>query len=224
MLIAIIILLLIIIFLLLYCNCRRKGKPCCEQPPQKGYCAAAINDGYTPGEESGFVAYTTALSMHLDYKNDDGKKYVWDNSRKMNIEDATSVWFDLPKLKRLIGYIENSMCTNGCKDSTRLGIRFYYAKYPDADRMASLEDLKMLPANYAHRHTLFLVPTYWDPSAGADVDFDPMQVKKGCIFKNHIDSVKGRVWMALPVPDGSGTDATNHGSMIPPDLDKGTSF
>ncbi|MCS4305304.1 MULTISPECIES: hypothetical protein [Chryseobacterium] len=77
----------------------------------------------------------------------------------MGIDDAHSIWFDLPKLKDFISLIEqearavNPECTQ-----EDLGIRFYYAAYPKIEDW-EIMDSHPVPQEYSERHTLVLIPT-----------------------------------------------------------------
>ncbi|MEO8415160.1 MAG: hypothetical protein ABI472_15985, partial [Ginsengibacter sp.] len=148
------------------------------------------------------------------------KKYVWEGNVATDSLDARSIWFDLKKIKTFVAYVEQSLCRNGCNDTTRLGVRFYYAKYPGVTDMDHYPDLEGVPRIYARRHTLFLVPTVWDPVKKLNVDFDPANIKSNCTFMP-IDTIKGRVWGIIP-KIVSVEEGQNHGSLMPPPASGGS--
>lgn len=75
------------------------------------------------------------------------------------MKDARACWYSLDTLKKFICLIENYSLKNRYSYTSKdLGIRFYYAVYPDP--------LEGNP-EYKSHHTLFMVPTL------NEVDFDP---------------------------------------------------
>ncbi len=83
-----------------------------------------------------------------------------------NIKDARACWFAVDTLKKFICIIEkySRKLKIPAKD---LGIRFYYAVYPDSSAK------HLWNRKYASQHTLFMVPTYNDKKKNFDIDFDP---------------------------------------------------
>lgn len=111
-------------------------------------------------------------------------------NQSIKIDDAHSVWFDLPALKSFIAEIEaQAQIINPNVQSNDLGIRFYYAAYPE-------NPAQPVPSNYAKRHTLVMIPT--KEEEGLHYDFNPFQEEGKAL------SVTG---IAL---------AENHGTLIPP--------
>lgn len=210
-LITIIILLLVIIFILLYCNCKKN-----QAPPASttGFCQSNACNGATGEVPEGMLSFSLAKSMSEDYARDSGKRYVWEGNVATDSLDARSIWFDLKKMKTFIAYVEESLCKKGCNDTTSIGIRFYYAKYPGVEDIDHNTDLAGVPTIYARRHTLFLVPTVWDPVKKINVDFDPSSLGSNCTFRP-MDTLKSKVWIALP-NTASGEQGKNHGSLMPP--------
>ncbi|MBL7727322.1 MAG: hypothetical protein JNM68_06550, partial [Dinghuibacter sp.] len=99
------------------------------------YCADSACFGYTPSFLTGKIDFATAKKMADLYAGDKGKFYIMNGDQYTGEQDARSIWFDLEKLKRFIGFIESAMCKAGCVGERYLGIRFYYAKYPSKDDM-----------------------------------------------------------------------------------------
>lgn len=150
------------------------------------------------------------------------------------LQDTRSIWFDLGRLKNLIYTIENSVCEKGCKQPIRLGVRIYLAQYPEVTGpKANDNHLKMIPAFYANRTTVFLVGTY-DNIKGKHVDFDPMNVGpdkcKPITFARLLDSLRGKNILSvngLRLPKSpffilDDTTAMNQGDIMPPPPGKGT--
>ena len=117
----------------------------------------------------GLINSLVAETMSADYKADAGKSTVKDSTGKKQT-DALSIWFDLETVKKFIDKIDKSIP----KSATRplLGIRMYYAKYPSVYGLTQKTGLQTLSKQVAYRHTLFMVPTYYDKQANLNVDFN----------------------------------------------------
>lgn len=114
-------------------------------------------------------------------------------NQDLNIEDAHSVWFDLPTLKSFVAEIEAQakLIDQNVKD-VDLGIRFYYAAYPAVPEPS-------VPTEYANRHTLVMIPT--KKMNNLNYDFNPFENKSESL------AVAGVLTDAL---------ALNHGDLVPP--------
>lgn len=114
-------------------------------------------------------------------------------NQDLNIEDAHSVWFDLPTLKSFVAEIEAQakLIDQNVKD-VDLGIRFYYAAYPAVPEPS-------VPTDYANRHTLVMIPT--KKMNNFNYDFNPFENKSESL------AVAGVLTDAL---------ALNHGDLVPP--------
>lgn len=107
--------------------------------------------------------------------------------------DAHSIWFDLPTLKSFIAEIEaEAQAIDQNTTENDLGIRFYYAAYPDVPEAT-------VPADYGKRHTLVMVPTKKENNL--DYDFNPLSDSGNAL------AVTGSITNAL---------ALNHGTLVPP--------
>jgi hypothetical protein len=173
-------------------------------------CLACL--GYNGTRPKGMISFAMAQKMSLAYSKDFGKGFMWNGDIKTNEQDARSIWFDLQKMKQFIGYIEATACNSGCADSLQLGIRIYYAKYPDKKTLESDDQFAGVPSDYANHHTVFMVPTYRKSKDNGNTDFDPQGVK-GCQPAT-FDPVKGLVFLGFDA--GTGPDGQNHGSLRPP--------
>jgi hypothetical protein len=136
---------LLLLTMVLSTSCRHEPSPDCYQ------CA---NDAFTglsgTDFENGVQRYKTLRSDLIDAT-------VLRNIKP----DARSCWYSIDTLKKFICLMETySKQVNISPDS--LGIRFYYAVYPDS----LLEN-----PIYSRLHTLFLVSTL--KQNNANVDFDP---------------------------------------------------
>jgi len=83
-------------------------------------------------------------------------------------EDARACWYSIEQLKEFICEIEKNK-----PDSVgELGIRFYYATYPDTQRHVVLfhagNFTRGAKVNVGMRHTLFMVPTFRDKEINVD--------------------------------------------------------
>lgn len=136
----------------------------------------------------------------------------------LGIQDAHSIWFDLPKLKSFIAKIEEEATkVNPAASSEDLGIRFYYATYPKQENW-SIMDSHPVPTEYAGRHTLVMVPTLKKANETGeliDYDFNPFQSAEG---KSLVLANKG---MGEDSDTGLGE---NSGTLIPPSPPMGTSY
>lgn len=112
----------------------------------------------------------------------------------MGIDDANAIWFDMVTLKKFIADIEKEAYEVDPEVRTEdLGIRFYYAAYPE-------EPQEPIPADYARRHTLIMVPT----KKKDDLNYD---------FNPYEDSSHA---LAVTLEVSGRAVAQNHGALIPP--------
>jgi hypothetical protein len=108
-----------------------------------------------------------AKSMFTDYKNLNQPLLQIDDGSP----DANRIWFSLEALKSFIWQVEQEVCKHRCTTPLKMGVRIYYARYPQTMQHV---DLTGLPSNYAKHHTLFMVPTYQDATnENIQWDFDP---------------------------------------------------
>lgn len=153
-------------------------------------------------------------------------------------DDAHSVWFHLDSIKKFIYHIEKLSAKNKT-NSDKLGLRFYYAAYPDTakwsyDSHSDLKDFLKDPEKikYEKKHTIVMIPTI-ENSTGGNMDFNPADVKTYTLgIDNPIKKKDGQINSAdeatlqKPVMALTGssagssiidkTAAKNHGSLIPP--------
>lgn len=148
----------------------------------------------------------------------------------LGIEDAYSIWFDLPKLKNFIATIEaEATKVNPATSTEDLGIRFYYATYPKAENW-SIMDSHPVPVAYAEKHTLVMIPTLKKASETGEIvdfDFNPFQTDG----ENSSLALNSRNF--TPSGNGNGGGGTqgddtglgeNSGTLIPPSPPMGTSY
>ncbi|OQP53453.1 hypothetical protein A4H97_23705 [Niastella yeongjuensis] len=83
-------------------------------------------------------------------------------------KDARACWYSIDTLKKYICQIEKYSHKLHI-DTQKLGIRFFYAVYPE----------NIPNVRYRNHHTLFMVPTQF--VNGANVDFDPRYTLKAGI-------------------------------------------
>jgi hypothetical protein len=220
---------LLVIILFQNCSADKTVLPVNDEPgnatarlanPPSRFCIDSACLGYNGEQLPGRINFSTAMRMANDYALDKGKYYIWNQDVNTEVPDARNIWFDLARMKQIIGYIESKLCQAQCNENTHLGIRFYFAKYPDKNTIQSLPDLTGVPLDYERHHTLFMVPTYWDPVKKANIDFDPGGITKGCILAP-IDPIKGHALIATG-PSEAGTDGENHGGLRPPPENTGS--
>jgi len=168
---------------------------------------------YTSFGEEEKITWDLAREMSRAYAADAGKNFINEGERVTKMQDALSVTFSLQKLKQLIWLIEKKTCRSGCDTSYRIGIRFYFAKYPAVVGPASAySDLRTLPLSYANKHTLFMTPAYLKNDQW--YDFDPFG-RRGCPGQGSFDSSRTMLFMSAPGA-GTTTDQDNHGGIAPP--------
>ncbi|MFS4432110.1 hypothetical protein [Chryseobacterium sp. S90] len=139
----------------------------------------------------------------------------------LGIQDAHSIWFDLPKLKNFIAKIEEEAAkVNPATSDEDLGIRFYYATYPKQENW-SIMDSHPVPVEYAGKHTLVMIPTVKKASETGelvDFDFNPFHTVEGKSLALNAHKAKDK---------GEDPDTglgENSGTLIPPAPPMGTSY
>jgi hypothetical protein len=165
--------------------------------------------------------------------------------------DARSIWFDLETLKAFMYQIEyNAKKKKATIKNEELGIRIYYAAYPDNSKMRDLAETQTDPnfsynPAYQKLHTLVMIPTISD-GEGENYDFNPLDLTTFNGFANtpksgstYNDNSSSYVTLSLGtssapvvsggiVPGGSttspGISARNHGLLNPPASNLGLSF
>lgn len=139
----------------------------------------------------------------------------------LGIQDAHSIWFDLPKLKNFIAKIEEEAAkVNPDSSAEDLGIRFYYATYPKQENW-SIMDSHPVPTEYAGKHTLVMIPTLKKADEAGELidhDFNPFQSAEGKSLALANKSAKG-----MREDDDTGF-GENSGTLIPPSPPMGTSY
>jgi len=188
-------------------------------------CESKLCQGYLNNNVQEFesnITYEMARLMSHIYKADRGKRFICNGPTITNKEDASSIVFDLALLKKYIWYIENNLCKKCSDPSLQLGIRFYYAKYPQFKVMQADNSLKVLDSSYANRHTLFMVPVLrhlftkekWK-------NFNPGSVGENCDLSRAFNLINKR-WILAKVGDlGDDGSQENHGSLRPPPAGSG---
>lgn len=177
-------------------------------------------------------------------------KQLADIKVKSGMDDAYSVWFDLDSIKKFIYHIEKGVEQNATAGSdNRLGLRFYYASYPDHTTWSdpAYTDLSGFAAdpskqNYEYKHTLVLLPTI--NIAGNDKDFNPFSKATFTtgLPKYTKPSSENKEPITIDNSPAAGVDvfaitgskdvhdpidnrtAKNHGGLYPPDNMNGLSF
>ena len=155
-------------------------------------------------------------SGNPDYTIIDGetvKRMASDYRNTPNLipDDANSVWFELDDLKKFIWNIEKSVCENRCSsDSLNLGIRIYYARYPQTGPGTPAPFTELIP-EYQGMHTVFMVPTYDLPgSNNAHFDFYLDKPFANCSpVRIPEDDTIDPVGLFIPI-------GKNHGTLCPP--------
>jgi hypothetical protein len=199
-------LILLVLFLMAYTGKIKDNLP----PPQNRDLQLGIDPGL-------------ARDMLLKYKND-----IW-KQRNINgglEKEARSVWFSLAKLKAFIKDIETNSGTRCVNDTFSLGIRIYFANYPDSTTIRSkgynsyFENHK-LPAEYQNHHTVVLVPTIYNQADSFYYDFDPRKPyfdNSNCLIQRNIKDVMDGLINLKNLPGNNETLVADSKSIIPAKL------
>nr|WP_321245660.1 hypothetical protein [uncultured Psychroserpens sp.] len=168
------------------------------------------------------------------------------------MNDARAISFDLETLKKFIYHIET---ITKDKDSTisseDIGIRIYYAKYPDESKWGTISYKNALDGfrgdpiteQYENKHTLLLMPTikrndtYFDFNPNDQRTYTKQmnelteQQQEGSqpIYTNSTNTTIGLSLMPSSSSRSLGTGssstvAQNHGGLFPPNSDSGFGF
>lgn len=160
--------------------------------------------------------------------------------------DARSIWFDLETLKEFLYQIEHNVNKNPAQGrDKKLGVRIYYAAYPDNIKMRDLAATQTDPnfsynPAYEKKHTLVMIPTI----QGADrenYDFNPLDVNSYIGFTNmktggayspnsstystlSLGTSTNPVNTAQGISANNAINARNHGHLMPPGNTIGSIF
>ncbi|PKV50788.1 hypothetical protein ATE84_2855 [Aquimarina sp. MAR_2010_214] len=133
-----------------------------------------------------------------------------------SMNDSQTIWFDFKSLKAFLYYIEQKAKeSNSLIETDNLGIRIYYASYPDKGSWSDFKDLSdsrigMESVNYEKKHTLIFVPTIKDN--GIDYDFNPLDSSN-----SKLEDLDNAGISVMGFTAGGRTSSRNHGSLWPPD-------
>lgn len=178
------------------------------------------------GTSSSTMNYLLVKNMIDNYKNNQLKSIQNSGSNPVS-NDAQAIWFDVETLKKFISEIE-SQTANNSGDVSKLGIRFYYAAYPEKSKWGQngyedLSDLLTDPITqmYEKKHTLIMIPTL--NVGGTDKDFNPLDKNTYNGFNSSNNSLSNYEIMSVSDNELS-TSARNHGTLYPPDSMTGFGF
>lgn len=199
--------------------------------PPKSESEICIN--YTDEEES-TLSVGLIYNMTNHYRENKRKNWYSRDGKKDTIYDAHSIWFDLETLKKFIYNIELSAekkDSNYSSVENRLGIRIYYADYPERNtwNQEYSRDLSSFIGHpeadrvYENMHTLIMVPTKSKGNLNIDFDLDNPQISgRDILIRWHnqpdyrIQSLTFSNNFIRDFEESESWDAQNHGSMIPP--------
>lgn len=178
----------------------------CTPEPSAGKCAD-LSKSYEKEPFTGFPG-ETAYAMSQTYQ----KNHYAVFNRNLKTPDARSAWFSLDSLKKFIWHIEKATCELKEGDVSGLGIRFYFAEYPDAETMKKLRGLENADPELAGKHTLFLVPTLQNEDG--HVDFDAIGRWKSQKDRESGKSSEAKA-MFLVQPEPPFGSVMNHATLCP---------
>ena len=140
-------------------------------------------------------------------------------------DDAQAIWFDLEALKHFLYQIESNVDRLNTRDvKPGLGVRIYYAAYPNKDQVESKtfkedENFK-LKGDDQDLHTLIMIPTI--SVNGVISDFNPLDGKTYSGFDGMLQD--DYEIMCFGPGNRVQTSARNHGTLYPPGNTTGASF
>ncbi len=153
-------------------------------------------------------------------------------------KDARAIWFDLETLKQFLYQIEQKTAQHPTEIANKkLGVRIYYAAYPEKQIMSNLAQHQTDPnfsynEEYEKLHTLVMIPTITG-AGNENYDFNPLDVttydgftnvkKENSTFSFDSDTYTtlslgtSRVNSQIGVNSAAQVQiARNHGSLYPP--------
>jgi hypothetical protein len=224
-LIIIIILLIICFGIYVFLNPWTKG----QVPKTNTICMDYSN--YAPSELSAALV----KSMVSNYKSNQLQSIKTSSTHPM-ADDAHSIWFDMDTLKKFIYHIEKSVLQNAPSTTNKLGIRIYYASYPENSLWGrpGYEDLSTFIGDsekmqYTKMHTLVMIPTILNGTEYCD--FNPKDKASYIGYRKLWGNSQGTpppAYKAVVLTANSSTSddigARNHGQLIPPGNPLGEGF
>lgn len=174
--------------------------------------------------------YSLVHEMIANYRNNQ-LRAIENSGDPLLANDAQSIWFSLETLKNFILTIENAVAEKLGNSNKNLGIRFYYAAYPeiskwDQPNYKDLKDLLNDPITrmYEKKHTLVMIPTI-ETATNTNTDFNQLDVKTYVNgFNDDLDLQKNNSYETLAKSSSTSIIAQNHGSLIPPADNTGERF
>ena len=176
---------------------------------------------------------TLVEEMTLKYKNTqlqhiNNEMDFYDDKGEVDEQgDARAIWFSLDVLEEFICQIK----TESKLDSEDLGIRIYYAAYPEKEQWDRFIDLKRYDTKYGvkdsyqERHTLVLVPTTNpDGPFGPIMDYTPSQTDLFALTGLYLPRLHGPEPPPDPETEEERNLIKNSGSLFPPDPPTGMGF
>jgi|GEM_PF-1161385 len=210
---------------LIFWGCPESSKQAKTDPPEvskaanpPGSCMDQLCKVYTEEDLNATLTGEIIREMTKAYAEDFGKSRInieGQNARTAK-EDALSVVFDLEKIKALIYMMESKNCNNNCGKNKKLGIRYYFIKYPnDLGNHPENDGLQDLPEDLRNKHSLVMVPAYFDKRDNAWYDYNPWGLPKtDCYPKIILDGNSNNLKQLVAIEP---TDAgENHGGVGPP--------
>lgn len=141
--------------------------------------------------------------------------------------DAQCIWFELDSIKKFIYHIEKGFEANKPGVKGKLGLRMYYAAYPQDTLWGTkgYEELASLSkdpttAKYGRKHTLVLIPTL--EIHGVNADFNPIDATTYTGFNSSVNPFSNPSY--VPMALSASVMAKNHGRLQPPYPATGNAF
>lgn len=204
-----------LVLIVLYLIWRRK-----DSCPEMDKCRMQACKIYTESDLVNTIDDQLLRSMSEAYAQDLAKSRVHSRpgNARTDTADALSIVFDIEQIKALIYLMERKRCENSsCDPGTKLGIRYYYIKYPDnLGPQCPYPALNGLDKSLRNKHSLAMVPAYFNTAENMWKDYYPrLSTQSRCfpevtnltVKENNLKSI------ANVLPQSAGE---NHGGMAPP--------
>jgi len=147
-----------------------------QEKPDDNNCREQLCKAYSADDIHSTLTAAIIQKMSEAYAKDKGKAHIYDKTGILtDKEDALHVVFDLEKIKALVYMMESKRCLNKCADNIQLGIRYYFIKYPGdlGEGRNEMDGLDNLDTTYRNKHSLAMVPAYWDKAKDKWIDYNP---------------------------------------------------
>jgi len=157
------------------------------------------------------VSVDAIKAMSESYNTDSAKSFVLNKLNPYTIKDGSAVTFDIDLLESIINDIKDRCRKNGVDPEIKLGIKFYFVKYPNDFTVPpySAGGIKNPDQNYKNKHSLVMVSAYQRPKSQVWLDYDYLTSTSQNQFPRFDTTQSNK-------PLNNKTGGYNNGTMSPP--------